>query len=94
MENKIDMEGSSIPCPVTHQDLFFFAINQRIRVIGEFHNYKESLKLRMWATWYAALWGLNMPTVMLDERPLEIWGIYFEPDEEDLAEWRAEGLYE
>lgn len=73
--------------PKTHQELFDFAIAQRRSVDGEFYGRRESWQLRKWAIEYACQHSLILPASD------ESYGIYYEPDEEEIAELRSEDLY-
>ena len=74
--------------PETHQELFDFAIKQRRSVIGEFHGRHESWNLRKWAIEYAQKHSLSLP------ESDESYGIYYEPDEEENADFEKAVLRE
>jgi hypothetical protein len=76
--------------PKDHQGLFEFAIDQRRKVIAEYSCsiVQDTWRLRHWAIGYASENGLKLPN------DPETYGIYNEPDEEDLKELKAEGIYD
>lgn len=72
--------------PTDHQSLFRWAINQRVKVIGEFLPRQASWQLWAWARWYAKQFDLDCPTAP-DE-----FGIYYPPDDEEETELKELGL--
>jgi hypothetical protein len=72
--------------PTNHQEVFEFAIKQSRSVIAEFGNRHDYWVLRHWAKGYARANGLQCPVNR------EKFGIYYEPDEEEIAELQKEGL--
>lgn len=72
--------------PTDHQTLFHFAIARAASVIGEFGGGDDYWHLRAWAKKYASESGLTAP------ENLEAYGIYCEPDEDQVKELRVRGI--
>lgn len=68
----------------THQELFDFAIVNHRK--GDFVSRADSFALWQWAQTYAAANSLVAPS------KLEDYGIYYPPDEDDIADLLAEGI--
>ena len=73
--------------PVDHQTLFEFAIKAQCSVNGEFYGRHEAWVLRHWAKGYAKAHNLKCPV------SFDTFGIYYDPDPEEIDELTAEGIF-